>query len=151
MSVLNMNSEVAEKFEESKGELFPSAPAGTYDARVVGVKDHASGENSKHPGTPMWKITYAIESGDENDGIRVDSYQSLPGGDGADWMDEGEVTRRVNELKRLWMACGLEIPADGALDSDELVNAQLQVVLGEEEFPPNSGSMKNNVKDVLAI
>lgn len=151
MSVLSMNQEQTEKFETSDGELFPSAPAGTYDARIVGVKDHSSGENSKHPGTPMWKIDYALETGDENDGIRVSSYQTLPAGEGTEWMTEAEVTRRINELKRLWMATGLEIPADGDLDSDELVNCQLQVVLGEEEFPPESGQMKNNVKDVLAI
>jgi hypothetical protein len=151
MSVLNMNPEQAQALEESKGELFPSAPAGIYDARIVGVKDHASGENSKHPGTPMWKITYALETGDENDGIRVDSYQTMPAGEGTDWMDASEVTRRINELKRLWMACGLEIPADGSLDSDDLVNSQLQVSLGQEEFPKDSGKMKNNVKDVLAI
>lgn len=149
MSVLTMNQEQTQALEDSKGELFPSAPAGTYDVRVVGVKDHKSGENSKHPGTPMWKITYALETGDEHDGIRVDSYQTLPAGEGTEWMDASEVTRRINELKRLWMACGLEV--SGELDSDELVNCQLQAVLGEEEFPKDSGKMKNNVRDVLAI
>lgn len=151
MSVLVMDQEQAEKLNESKGELFPSAPAGTYDARIVGVGDHTSGENGKHPGTPMWKITYALETGDENDAIRVDSYQSLPAGEGTEWMDTSKIQRCINELKRLWMACGLNVPEDGNLDSDELVHCQLQVVLGEEEFPKDSGQMKNNVKDVLAI
>jgi hypothetical protein len=146
-----MSNEVAEKFEASEGELFPVAPSGTYDARIVGVVDKLSGESSMNPGTPMWKITFALETGDENDGIRVDKYQTLPDGEGTEWMDAGERNRRINEIKRLWMAAGVDIPADGNLDSDELVNCQLQVVLNQEEFPKDSGTMKNNVKDVLAI
>lgn len=140
--------EMGESFDASKGELFPTADAGIYDARVVGVAEQKSGENSKHPGTPMWRISYSIEdASSEFDGISINSFQTLPVGEGTEWMEDKDRKRRTDEIKRLWNAAGLAAEG-GSIESDDLMNAQLQIVVGLEEF---NGKPSNSIKDVLAI
>lgn len=139
------------EFEESEGKAFefPYAPKGVYEARITGVTDKTSGDNSKHPGTPMWMIEAAITD-PEYETVRVTWFQQVPAGEGSEWMTDEDKVRRWNEIKRLWNAAGLD-GNDGQIDSDDLLNMDIRVDLGVEEYPKDSGTMKNTVKDVLSI
>lgn len=141
--------QTTEKFDESTGEIFPHAPKGVYEARITGVKDVVTGDNSKHPGSPMWIIDACLLDPDQET-VRVSWFQTLPEGDGTEWMDDAEKTKRWNEIKRLWNAVGLD-GSGGQIDSDDLINCELRLDLGVEEYPKDSGKMKNSVKDILAI
>ena len=147
MAVITTN----EQFDESEGEAFkfPYAPKGVHEARIVGVTDKASGPNSKQPGTPMWMIEAALTD-PAQETVRVTWFQQVPVGEGSEWMDEAKQTRLWNEIKRLWNACGLD-GEGGQIDSDDLLNADLRLDLNVEEFPKESGNMKNGVKDVLPL
>ncbi|MDB4261308.1 DUF669 domain-containing protein [bacterium] len=142
MAVLNLG----EKFVEATGEQFPTAPDGVYEARIVAVKDTVSGPNSKHPGTPMWIVEFAIEDA-EHENIRVSSFMQLPGMEGSEWMEEKDINRCVNALKRLWDACGMT-SEDGDIDSDDLINEQLRI---DVELEDNNGKPRNSIRDWLAM
>jgi hypothetical protein len=147
MAIINTEAQ----FDESEGKAFefPYAPKGVYEARITAATDKASSANSKNPGTPMWMIEAALTD-PEQETVRVTWFQQVPAGEGSEWMDDAQKTKLWNEIKRLWNACGLDGDG-GQIDSDDLLNMDIRLDLGVEEYPKDSGTMKNTVKDVLSI
>lgn len=146
MAILSMGAQ----FEESDGEVkFPVAEPGVYEARIVGVVDHGTGNKSKHPGTPMWKITFQLDEG-EHKGMKINNYQMLPYGDGTEWMEDSERERHIDEIKRLWMATGA--PSNGGeVDSDDLLHMQCRIEVGKRADDNDPEKFFNDVNDILSI
>ena len=146
-----MIMDMGQEFEDANGELFPVAESGIYDARIVSVNEHFSGDRSKHPGSPNWKIVFSIEGGDA-DGIRVTTWQPLPFGDGTEWMEDQDRKKRINEIKRLWMATGAP-SENGAVESDDLVDLQCRIDVLKKPMDENDpeGKQTNDLRDVLSL
>ena len=147
MAIINTTTE----FDESEGKAFefPHAQKGVYEAIITEVTDVVSGSNSDHQGTPMWKIEAALLD-PAQETVRATWFQRVPSGEGSEWMDAELQKKLWNEIKRLWNAVGLDGDS-GQIDSDDLLNLELRLDLSVEEYPKDSGQMKNGVKDVLAI
>jgi hypothetical protein len=143
MSVVDLGN----TFENSDGELkFPVVEAGTYNARVIGVEDKSSGPKSQHPGTPMWRVSFAIQDeGGEYHGFKLSKFYTIPAGEGSEWMRDDDKSRRIDELKRLWIAT--DAPSEnGSLESEDLQHCTCRIVVGVSTF---DGKPSNDVKDVL--
>jgi len=130
----------------SDGVIFKTIAPGTYQARVVKVEDKEAGSNAKHPGTPMVNITYRVLSDDEAlDGRTLFQTQMLPY---ADWMNEEDTRKQLAAMKRIYVALGIELDGD-EYDTDDWVGEECQIVVVENEYPKGSGTMVNNITDVL--
>lgn len=130
----------------SDGVVFQNIPPGSYSARVVKVEDKESGSQSKHPGTPMVNITFRILSDDEAlDGRNIFMTQMLPY---ASWMNEEDNRKQLAAMKRMYIALGLSCE-DDEYDTDDWVGEECTIVVTEREYPKGSGTMVNNVSDVL--
>lgn len=143
--------EIGQKFDEATGERqYPVVPAGIYDARITGVVDCVSGEKSKHPGSPMWKLKFTIEDGDpEVNGLSLSTWVRLPIGEGTEWMDDKTREGLINDLKRLWNATNAVVGTNGSLDSDDLLGCtcRIDVTLDNSD----DKQPRNNVNDILPI
>lgn len=146
MAVIDMG----QQFVESDGEVaFPVAEAGIYEARIIGVEDHMSGNKSQHPGTPMWKVTFQITEGN-HEGMKLRNYMTLPFGDGTDWMSDDDRSMRIDELKRLWMATGA--PSEGGqIESDDLIHLSCRIDVGQRKDENDDKKIYNDVNDILPI
>ena len=136
----------AQGLAESDGVVFQNVPPGSYAARVVKVEDKESSSQSKHPGTPMVSISFRILSDDEAlDGRTLFMVQMLPY---ASWMNEEDNRKQLAAMKRMYVALGLELDGD-EYDTDDWIGEECTIVVTEQEYPKGSGTMKNNVSDVL--
>lgn len=131
---------------DSDGIMFKNVPPGTYNARISKVEDTETGVNSKHPGTPMVRISFRILSEDEALEKRVLFSQiMLPE---AEWMSEADSDRQTAAIKRMYIALGLETDGD-EYDTDDWMGQECQIVVTEREYPAGSGKMVNNIAEVL--
>ena len=130
----------------SDGIVFKNIPVGQYQARVVKVEDKVSGPNSKHPDTPMVAISFRILDEDEAiDGTTLFQYMMLPY---ADWMNDEDNRKQLASMSRMYTALGLALE-DDEYDTDDWIGEECVLVVNEREYPKGSGTMVNNIADIL--
>ena len=137
---------IAKGLSESDGVVFQTAPAGKYQGRVTKVEDCKSGTTGKHPGTPMVKVDIRLQDDDPViSAMSVSQYMMLPY---ADWMDEEDNRKQLAAMARMYTALGLQLE-DDEYDTDDWMGEELTVVVTQKEYPVGSGTMVNNISDVL--
>ena len=132
----------------SDGEIFKCRPAGQYPARISAVEVTETKMESKHPGSPMLKLTLKLGEYEGMAATQLFQYIILPN---PDYMDAEQMRKKTAELKRICMAVGLECGDD--FDTDELFDQQLLVVLSVEvqKDGPYAGKEQNRITDFLSL
>jgi len=125
---------------DSDGIVFKAAPAGMYNARIIGVEQGKTSDKSKHPGAPQIVVTYRLQH-DDFGSVQVKGYYQIP----TQEMDAEETRRSTSQLKRLWVACGLDT-SNPRIDTDDLLHCDVKVQLGVEKY---NGNDVNRLGDVL--
>lgn len=133
---------------ESDGVIFKTRPAGQYPAVISGVELTETKADSKHPGSPMLKITLKLPAYEDNDACSVIHHIILPNDS---YMDAEQMRKKRAELKRLCVAIGLGNSDD--FETEEMLDQNLIVVLSEEtpKEGPYAGKTQNRVTDFLSM
>lgn len=133
---------------ESDGVIFQCRPAGQYPARISAVEMKETGAGSKHPGSPMLKITLKLEAFEDMPECQLFHNIILAN---PDYMDAEQMRKKTAELKRLCMAVGLGDTDD--LDTDDLYDQQLIAVVATEtpKDGPYAGKEQNRITDFLSL
>lgn len=123
---------------ESDGVVFKVAPAGIYEARVVGVEEGKASDKAKHPGRPQFAVAFRLTH-DEYSTVQVKKYYSVP----CEGMDAEEVRKAVASIARLYKAAGLDT-SNPRVDTDDMLHAdlKLQIIVKDN---------RNEVQDVLSM
>lgn len=113
---------------------------GDYELQITGAKVTETGENSKHPGSPMIKITLGFTD-PEIDAPTIQHYMTFP--------VEGDENAKLKNrmIKRFLAAFQVPYSPEG-LDLDNLANEMLghTATVGVGQQPPNeNGDIFNNL------
>lgn len=113
---------------------------GNYLCQITGAKVGESGENSKHPGSPLIKVTIGLP--DEPNASVIQHYLSLP--------FEGDENAKFKTLMVKRFAVAFNVPlGDGGIDPEDFARemigqtATLEVTQRE---PNDNGDIFNEVK-----
>lgn len=132
MSLLNIN---LNEVEEPK-----PAPAGRYELQITGCQISETGEKSKHPGTPMYKVSLQFVDLSLN-APGFFHYIVLP-------TEDDETGYAALNLRRFLEAFSIPIPTDG-VDVENLAvemsghSANIDVQLTE---PNDEGDVYNKIR-----
>ena len=136
---------IAKGLGDSDGIVFQTAPAGKYQARITKIEDLTSKPGGKKPPSPMVKVDFRLQSDDPViAAMSVSQFMMLPY---APWMDEEDNRKQMASMARMYTACGLEI--EDEYDTDDWMGEEVTVVLTLKEYPAGSGTMVNNISDIL--
>jgi hypothetical protein len=136
---------IAKGLADSDGIIFQTAPAGKYQGRITKIEDTKSGPTSKHPDTPMVKVDIRLQSDDPViAAMTVSQFMMLPY---APWMDEEDNRKQMAAMARMYTACQVEFTDE--YDTDDWMGEEVTVVLTLKEYPVGSGTMVNNISDIL--
>jgi len=136
----------AKGLADSDGVIFQTVPVGTYSARVTKVEDKEASSTAKHPGTAMVNVHFRILDDDEAiDGRVLFNNIMLPY---AAWMTAEDNRKQLAAMKKMYVALGIELDGD-EYDTDDWVGEECQIVVVENEYPKGSGTLVNNISDVL--
>ena len=137
---------IAKGLSESDGVVFQTAPAGKYQARVTKVEDKTSKAGGKNPPSPMVKVDFRLQDDDPViAAMSVTQYMMLPY---APWMDEEANRKQLASMARMYTALGLTLE-DDEYDTDDWMGEECTLVVTQKEYPAGSGTMVNNISDVL--
>lgn len=117
------------------------APAGKYNLQITGCELAKTGPNSKHPGSPQFKVSIAFK--DEPNTPNITHYISLP----HEQDEPGSANFKVLLLKRFLVL--FNIPFDPAgIDTEkmamDMVGAEANAEVGLSE-PNDSGDVYNRL------
>ena len=133
MSLVNLKG-----LSEASGEVFPTVPAGQYKARITNVEDKVTKEGSH----PMLKFTVKLVDEKAQDQTLF-MYVVLPRED-AD-PDKNEMS--LNRIKRIAIACGVNVDSD-AFDTSDFMGQEFLAQVSLQEL---NGQKKNDIKDQLPL
>lgn len=130
------------------GEIFKTRAAGQYPAKIAGSEMVETGPDSKHPGSPMLKLTIKLPEYEGMEACQLFHNIILPN---EDYMDAEQMRKKTAEIKRLTMAVGLGGTDD--FDTDELLGLDFLAVIGEEtqKEGPYAGKKQNRIIDFLSL
>ena len=137
MSLINVAG-----LKDASPEVFITVPAGTYRTRITKVEEKPSGANSKHPGSPMLVFTTKLVE-DTAQGQVLFMNIMLP----AEHMDEDQKRMSVSRIKRVALACGLNVD-DDSFDTADFMGQEFKAVVA---LTTTDGVKKNEIKDQLPL
>lgn len=152
MSVLDLSG------ADLKG--FDPVPSGVYAATVYDAewKETKGGENAKLPaGTAMLSVQFKIDDvtidGTEYKNRRVFGQYPLPGADAiAAGYDADKADKLKGSFVKMLVAIGYDekkvMGGKFNLDIEDMKGRECTVVVGRQEYPPNSGEFNNTLKGV---
>ena len=117
------------------------APKGSYELQITGAQLTETGENSKHPGAPMYKVTLGFTNLELN-APNITHYVTLP------YEGDENAAFKLLMLKRFLSAFSIPYSSDG-IDLEDLAFAmigkagQAEVDLTE---PNGNGDIYNSLK-----
>lgn len=130
--------------KDDEGKLFEVVPAGKYEMQIISVDEGETGPTSKNPGAPMLKVKCRIIDGEHAERVLFTNIM-IPTAN----MDENAIKLNRARLKRLCMACGLNITTDG-LDTQDLIGATFMGVVGVRKDKNDPNKEFNDINDYLA-
>lgn len=133
---------------ESSSEIFEARPEGQYEGVISGVELTATGPDSKHPGSPMLKVSVKLVKTEEYPSQTINNYYVLPNDE---YMDAEEMGRRTREQKRLCVATGITIADDGYDPEEMLDQPVIAVVIQEQGKDQYAGKVFNRIADLLPV
>jgi len=137
--------------EESDGEIFHAVPAGNYPCRVAGIDLKVTSDQSKNPGKPQYVIDLKVLAGHEHENAGFRIWRPVPLKEGEDqdgYMDAETYQRRVDEWKRLYMACNATTKGDEVSPEEDLMECELIAVVSVQQYQNKD---TNKVDDVLPV
>lgn len=127
----------------SDGVVFPVAEVGTYYGKSTKAEITETGNNSKHPQSPMLAVTFRLSGEGSNEAL-VSHYIVLPN---AEYMTDVEMNRKVAEIKALQLAMGVA-SSDDELDTDALVNRDVMIAVNVTQY---NGKDTNNIRNIAPV
>ena len=118
-----------------------AAPKGIYELQIVGAQETKTGENSKHPGAPMIKVTLGFTDLEVN-APNITHFITLP------YEGDENASFKLLMLKRFMAAFGIPYSQHG-IDTEALVEDMLGLtaVLEVDLTEPNeNGDVFNRIR-----
>ena len=133
---------------DSDGEIFSNRPDGQYTATISGIELVETKETSKHPGSPMLKLTIKLDATDEFGVQSLQHYIVLPN---EEYMAAVEMKRKLAEVKRLCIAGA--IPHGDDFNTEDLLEQPLLAVVTTETATEGqyAGKEFNRISDLLPL
>lgn len=134
---------------------FDAIPADTYDCAIQEVSDTAiKGEDGNLPkGTPGLNVQFRVVGGEFDNRRLFNTYWIAPAKIGGKAYDKKKMMDGM--LARFFIAIGYDEAevTGGEFDPDyeDMVGRECRVVVGQREWPKDSGDMQNNVKNVKPV
>lgn len=134
---------------------FDAIPADTYDCAVQAVTDIAiKGESGNLPkGTPGLSVQFRVVGGEFDNRRLFNNYWIAPAKIAGKAYDKKKMMDGM--LAKFFIAIGYteEEVTGGDFDPeyDDMIGRECRVVVGQKEYPPNSGDMQNTVKNVKPV
>ena len=129
--------------KDSDGVIFPTVPTGLYKCRISSVKLGETSEKAKYPGSPMLLLQAKVIAGEEHADHTFLFNVILP----SDNATEEYNSKAVARLKRLAIACGIEIDSDD-FDTEDLMGSNLILDVSQQT---KDGKPFNSVDDQLPM
>lgn len=114
-----------------------AAPAGNYLLQVTACEPRKSGENSKHPGAPMFMVTLGFV--EEPNVPTIRHFISLP------YEDDENAAFKLLMLKRFLTLFNVPYTSDEEQLRFSILGAQANVAVGLSE-PNENGDVYNNIQ-----
>jgi hypothetical protein len=131
---------------DSDGVVFKTIPAAKYPIRITGIEIKDTKPGGKFPGSQYINIEAKIQAGNEHADAKLFSALLLP----HESMDATQQQRCIAKLKRLCVACGIEV--DDNFDTGDLMGAECVFVVSEvPKKDSQTGEKVNQVDDYLKI
>lgn len=137
MSLVNITG-----LKDASPEVFITVPAGTYRARITKIEEKVTGPNSQHPGSPMLVFTTKLVDENANGQVLFMNIM-LP----TENMDEDKKRMCISRIKRVGIACGLNMD-DDAFDTGDFMGQEFKAVVS---LTTTDGVKKNEIKDQLPL
>jgi len=134
---------------------FEAIPADTYDCAVQEVTmTEIKGEVGNLPkGTPGINVQFRVVGGEYDNRRVFNTYWIAPAKIGGKAYDKKKMMDGM--LAKFFVAIGFDeaevTSGDFDPDFEDLVGRECRVVVGQREWPKDSGDMQNNVKNVKAV
>jgi len=130
----------------SSGEAYPTIPAGSYPVGVTKLEPRENKPSDTYPnGSMSLLVQVTVAPGEENAGHKLSKFMKIP--PYPKEMDDGKQAWHTNQLKRLCIACGLDITKD-SFDTDQLFGQQFTAVVSWKD---DGTGPKNEIRDYLTI